>query len=55
MREVQEVCDATEEIEKSNAAIEKSNKSLLVTLNEVNKKVGRLISVWLWNFKHGGF
>ena len=34
MREVQDVCDATEEIEKSTAAIEKSNKSLLVTLNE---------------------
>ena len=38
MREVQDVCDVTAEIEKSNAAIEKSNKSLLVTLNE---KVGR--------------
>ena len=41
MLEIQDVCDATEEIEKSTAAIEKSNKSLLVTLNEVNKKVGR--------------
>ena len=40
MLEVQDVCDATEEIEKSTAAIEKSNKSLLVTLNE---KVGRYI------------
>ena len=38
MLEVQNVCDATAEIEKSTAAIEKSNKSLLVTLNE---KVGR--------------
>jgi hypothetical protein len=40
MLEVQDVCDATEEIEKSTATIEKSNKSLLVTLNE---KVGRYI------------
>ena len=38
MLEVQDVCDATEEIEKSTATIEKSNKSLLVSLNE---KVGR--------------
>ena len=38
MLEVQDVCDTTEEIEKSTTAIEKSNKSLLVTLNE---KVGR--------------
>ena len=34
MLEVQDVCNTTAEIEKSTAAIEKSNKSLLVTLNE---------------------
>ena len=41
MLEIQDVCDTTAEIEKSTAAIEKSNKSLLVTLNE---KVGRYTS-----------
>ena len=50
MLEVQDVCDATAEIEKSTAAIEKSNKSLLVTLNE---KVGRykLLQIFTIEFK----
>jgi len=46
MLEVQDVCDATAEIEKSTASIEKSNKSLLVTLNEkVEETIGDLGNV----------
>ena len=39
MSEILEVCAATDEIIQSNATIQKSNKELLTTLNEVNKRV----------------
>merc|ERR550532_3316262 len=39
MHEVQDVRAATDEISRSKASAEKSNKNLIITLNEVNKKV----------------
>merc|ERR550532_870905 len=39
MHEVQDVRAATDEIGRSKASSEKSNKNLIITLNEVNKKV----------------
>merc|ERR1719158_2756432 len=39
MIEVQDVRAATDEIGRSKASAEKSNKNLIITLNEVNKKV----------------
>lgn len=43
MSEILEVCAATDEIIQSNATIQKSNKELLTTLNEVNKRVKETI------------
>ena len=39
MLEIQDVFTATNEIERSNAAIEESNKKMFATLDKVNKKV----------------
>ena len=45
MTEIQEVCAATDEIIRSNATLQKSNKELLTTLNEVNQRVECVIYI----------
>ena len=46
MSEIQEVCAATDEVIKSNAIIQRSNKELLTTLNEVNQRVMCVIKLF---------
>merc|ERR1712241_1465169 len=52
MHEIQDVRAATDEVSRSKASAEKSNKNLIATLNERNKKVEEA-NLTLGDFENG--